>query len=401
MTPTPAFVLPAYPYDLLEPIVALAAAHPGGAVDCSVGTPGDAPPREATLAMARSDRLAGYPPSIGLPIFREAAAGWLQRRFGIDVAPGAIAACVGTKEFVVQLPHLLRLRSPERDTVLYPEVSYPSYAMGAQLAGCRAVPVKVDAHWRIDLDTVDPGDAVRALCLWVNTPGNPAGGLDDLGEAAVWGRRHGVPVFSDECYIEFTWNHLDGRGPVAPIPGIVPGRSILSAGTEGVVAVHSLSKRSNFAGARVGLYAGDAELVQYLSEVRKHAGMMVPGPLQDAAVVALGDDAHVDDQRERYWSRLERLAAILSDFGVTAHLPDGGFYLWAETPKGDAWATMRRLATEIGLVVAPGEFYGEVGRSHIRVAAVQLPERLEVLERRLAQRHTTDRHTTDRHREER
>lgn len=380
------FSPPAYPYDRLDPIRERAARHDGGVVDCSVGTPTDPPPDAATRAMATSARVAGYPPSVGTPEFRGAAASWLQRRFGVAVDPVAIAGCVGTKEFVADLPHLLRLRTPSRDTVLYPEVSYPSYEMGAILAGCRAVPVALDAAWRLDLASIDPNDSDRALCLWVNSPGNPAGGIDDLSAAAAWGRHHGVPVFSDECYIEFTWDHGDGRGPVAPVDGIVPGRSILAHGDAGVVAVHSLSKRSNFAGARAGFFAGDAELVHYLAEVRKHAGRIIPGPVQDAAVAAFGDDGHVDVQRRRYWARLERLAAILATFGVQVEMPAGAFYLWAEAPSGDAWELAKRLADEIGLLVSPGEFYGPPGASYVRVAAVAPDAALDLVESRLTMR---------------
>lgn len=384
MTGPRGFTPPPYPYDRLDPLRALADAHEGGVVDCSVGTPGDPPPAAVTEMLAASTHAAGYPPSIGTEAFRRAAAAWLGRRFGVDVAASGVAACIGTKEFVADLPHLLRLRSPARDTVLYPAVSYPSYAMGAQLAGCRAVAVPMDEDWRIDLTAISPEDAARALCLWVNTPGNPAGGLDDLAAAAAWGRARDVPVCSDECYIEFTWDQHDGRGPVAPEVGRVPGRSMLAHGTAGVLAVHSLSKRSNLAGARVGFYAGDDELVHYLSEVRKHAGRMVPGPVQDAAVVALGDDAHVDEQRRRYWRRLERLVALLAHFGVDAAMPGGAFYVWAAAPDGDAWSLAERLATEVGLLVSPGEFYGDAARGFVRVAAVRPEASLDLVERRLA-----------------
>ena len=378
------FTPPPYPYDRLDPLRDIAAALSGGAVDCSVGTPCDAPPPEATEALAASSRLAGYPPSVGTPELRQAAHRWLGRRFGIAVEPTNIAACIGTKEFVADLPHLLRLRTPQRDTVLYPEVSYPSYAMGAELAGCRAVAVPMDDAWRLNLEAISEADAERALCVWLNTPGNPAGGLDDLAAAAAWGRAQGIPVFSDECYIEFTWDDGDGGGPSAPVGGVAPGRSILSHGIEGVVALHSLSKRSNFAGARVGFFAGDPGLVNYLSEVRKHAGRMVPGPLQDAAVAALDDDVHVEAQRQRYWSRLARLRTILAAFGVDAPMPSGGFYLWASAPHGDAWALTEQLARTIGLLVSPGEFYGSAANGFIRVAAVQPDDRLDLLEARAA-----------------
>ncbi|MGZ4681693.1 MAG: aminotransferase class I/II-fold pyridoxal phosphate-dependent enzyme [Acidimicrobiales bacterium] len=363
------FQPPPYPYDRLEELRAVADAHEGGCVDLSVGTPTDPPTDAVIAALCSSGSERGYPPSIGTAAYREAAAAWLARRVGVDIDPSALAACIGTKELVAGLPHWLHLRRPSRDTVLYPAVSYPSYAMGATLARCRAVPVAVDADFRIDLDDIDPADAERALCLWVNTPGNPAGGLDDLGAAAAWGRAHGVPVFSDECYVEFTW-----AGPP---------RSILEHGTDGVVAVHSLSKRSNLAGARAGFYAGDADLVGYLSELRKHAGFMVPGPVQAAAVAAWLDDEHVDRQRAEYRARLERLSALLTAWGVDAPLPAGGFYLWVPAPDGDAWAFSRRLAVEAGVLASPGEFYGEAGSGHVRLALVRPQAQLDLVAHRL------------------
>jgi len=368
MTAEP-FVPPPYPYDRLSGVVAAAAAHPGGAVDLSVGDPSDPPPPIVLDALARSGSERSYPASIGSAAYREAAAAWMRRRLGVDVPATQLAACIGTKELVAGLPHLLRLRRPDLDTVLYPAVSYPSYAMGATLAGCRAVPVPVDADWRIDLDRVDPADAERALCLWVNTPGNPAGGLDDLDAAAAWGRARGIPVFSDECYVEFTW-----KGPR---------RTILASGTDGVVAVHSLSKRSNLAGGRAGFYTGDADLVGYLSEVRKHLGFMVPGPVQAAAVAAWGDDAHVDDQAARYRARLDRMIAQLARLGLHATLPGGAFYLWLAAPGGDAWALARRLADDVGMVVSPGDFYGDAASDHVRIAAVRPDDALDLIDERL------------------
>ena len=367
-TSTQGFVPPPYPYDRLDGAKAKAAAHDGGIVDLSIGTPCDPPIDAVRRALAGSDTERGYPPSIGSDALRRAVSRWIGRRFDVDVPATQVAACIGTKEFVGTLPQYLRLRTPDRDTVLYPAVAYPTYEMGAILAGCRAVPVAVDREWRLDLGSIDPDDARRALCLWVNSPSNPTGALDDLAAAAAWGRVRGVPVFSDECYCEFTW---DG-----------PARTILEHGVDGLVAVHSLSKRSNLAGVRVGFYAGDAELVHYLSEVRKHVGMMVPGPAQAAGVAALDDDEHVAVQRDRYARRLERSAAILSAWsGVAFPLPAGGFYLWAEV--GDAWGFTERLAAEGGALVSPGDFYGARGARHVRVAVVQPDDRIEAMGRRL------------------
>ncbi|MBX3285389.1 MAG: aminotransferase class I/II-fold pyridoxal phosphate-dependent enzyme [Actinobacteria bacterium] len=363
------FTPPPYPYDRLAPLQQLATAVPGGLVDLSIGTPCDPPPPEAMAALADPAATRSYPPSIGTAAYRAAAAGWLERRFGASVGVEQLAACVGTKELVAGIPQWLRLRTPDRDTVLYPAISYPTYAMGATLAGCRAVPVPVDDGWRIRLDAIEESDAERALCLWVNTPGNPAGGLDDLAAAAAWGRERNVPVLSDECYAEFTW---DG-----------PPRTILQHGTSGVLAVHSLSKRSNFAGARAGFYAGDPELVRYLSEVRKHAGFMVPGPVQAAGAVAWADDAHVAQQAARYRERLELLVRAFGAYGLDARLPGGAFYLWVPAPDGDAWELARQLAEVGGALVSPGEFYGPDGAGHVRVAAVQPLDRIELLAERL------------------
>ncbi len=366
---SPGFVPPPYPYDRLAELEPLAARHEGGVVDLSIGTPCDPPPPIVIEALCDSGAERGYPASVGTPAYRAAATGWLERRLGVSMAPSEVAACVGTKEFVAGVPHWLRLRDPSRDTVLYPAISYPSYAMGATLAGARAVPVPVGRGGTLDLEAIDPADAPRALCLWVNTPGNPTGALGDLAAEAAWGRAHGVPVFSDECYVEFTWTGAR--------------HTILEHGTDGVVAVHSLSKRSNLAGARAGFYAGDAELVHYLSEVRKHAGFMVPGPVQAAAAAAWNDDLHVEQQRQRYRARLEYMAQILTARGIPAAVPDGAFYLWVAAPNGDAWGLARLLASEGGALVSPGEFYGADGSGFVRLAVVQPDERLALVARRL------------------
>lgn len=357
------FVPPPYPYDRLDEIAAIAGGHEGGAVDLSIGTPCDPAPDDVVAALSAGDSSRGYPPSIGTAAFRAAAASWIERRLGARVDPATeLAACVGTKEFVASLPQYLKLRDPVRDTVLYPAISYPTYEMGATLAGCRAVPY-------LGLDDISDDDARRALCLWVNSPANPTGELSDLPAAAAWGRVRGIPVVSDECYAEFTWTR--------------PATTILRAGADGVLAVHSLSKRDNFAGARIGFYAGDAKLVHYLREVRKHAGLMPPGPVQAAAVLALGDDEHVEAQRARYLRRLQRLIELLDALGYPAAPPAGAFYLWVPAPGGDAWEAARDLARRAGIVVSPGEFYGPHGSGHFRVAAVAPDERIELALRRV------------------
>ena len=377
---TNGFVPPPYPQDRLEDLRARAAQVTGGCVDTSIGTPIDPMPAVALRALADAGAGAtGYPPSVGTPALREAAAAWMERRVGSGVPPEQVIACVGTKEVVASLPRLLALRDPTRDTVLYPVVSYPTYEMGARLSGLRAVPVPVDEHWHLDIDRVPAADAQRALVLWLNEPANPSGASTPAGELAAlveWARRHGVIVASDECYAEFTYG-ADGA-PALPV-------TALASGPPGVLVVHSLSKRSNMAGLRAGFLAGDGDLVQYLGEVRRHAGMIVPTPVQAAAAAALADDTHVDEQRERYRRRRAVAATALEGFGLVQAGGPSTFYLWLRSADGagDGWAVAARLA-ERGLVVAPGELYGPDGVDFVRLSLTVSDERLELALDRLA-----------------
>jgi succinyldiaminopimelate transaminase len=369
------FSPPPYPYSRLAELADLASRHDGGIVDLSVGTPCDPTPTFVVDALGGSGSERGYPSSVGGDRLRSAAAGYLERRFEVDVSSAALAVCVGTKELVASAAWYLRLRNPSRDVVLAPAVAYPTYAMSARLARCVLHCVPESANGGLDLSLVPEDLAERALMVWLNSPANPTGALTDLDAAAQWGRVRGVPVFSDECYAEFTWDRASPS-------------TILRTGPDGVVAVHSLSKRSNMAGMRVGFYAGDRELVGYLSSVRQHAGMMVPGPVQAAAAAALDDDAHVEIQRARYRSRLQRLAEILGDCGLTVSLPSGGFYLWVPVPSrvsGDrpAWVLAGDLARRAGLLVSPGDLYGDASARFVRVAAVQPDDRIELLAQRL------------------
>ena len=365
---TEGFVPPPYPYDRLDAFKAVAAKHQGGVIDLSVGDPCDPPSAAVIAALSTSNLERGYPPSIGIEPLRAAARNWMQRSFDIDIPLSQIAAAVGSKEFVVTTPQWMKLRTPSRDTVLFPAVSYPSYAMGATLSGCRPVAVPMTATGGIDISKISADDAKRALMIWMNSPSNPTGALDDMEAVVKWGRANNVPVFSDECYVEFTWQ---GKPTTA-----------LQYGTEGVIALHSLSKRSNLAGLRVAFYAGDADIVHYLKEVRKHAGLMVPGPAQAAGVVALNDVEGVKAQAQVYRRRLERTAQVLSKWsGRTIDLPAGGFYLWFDATDG--WEFAERLATEGGALVSPGDFYGAGGSNNVRVAVVQSDDRIELLAQRL------------------
>ena len=364
-------VLPEYPYARLNELKAEASLYKGGLVDLSIGTPCDSAPSFIGDHLAKLELIRGYPPSLGTAEFLNSARGWFARTFGVELGDNELAACVGTKEMVASLPHFLRLRNPEKDTVLFPGLSYPTYEMGAIFAGCRPVRVNATADHRMDFESISREDIERALLIWINSPGNPVGQLEKLDEAYEWASTNNVVVASDECYSPFTYS----KSPA----------SILQFGRTNALAVHSLSKRSNLAGARVGFYCGDSDLVSYLSLLRMHSGLMVAGPIQKAASLAYEDESHVNIQRDRYRDRLANLVESFGKLGCQANLPDGGLYVWAEIPSEfpNSWAFVARLAREFGVLVSPGDLYGPLGARYVRVAAVQPDEVIESISGRI------------------
>ncbi|MBM9507731.1 succinyldiaminopimelate transaminase [Actinacidiphila acididurans] len=359
--------LPVFPWDRLEPYKATAAAHPDGVVDLSVGTPVDPVPDVVRQALAAASDSPGYPLTYGTRALREAAAGYLRQWHGVAGAdPAHVLPLIGSKELVGWLPTLLDLR--EGDQVALPRLAYPTYEIGALLA--RAEPVTYD-------DPVADLDPARVKLLWLNSPSNPTGRVltaAELRRTVSWAREHGILVASDECYIELGW---EGTEPVSVLHPDVCGDS-----HEGLLAVHSLSKRSNFAGYRGSFLAGDPAAVRELLEVRKHAGMIVPQPVQAAMTAALGDRAHAVEQKERYGRRRTALRAAFESAGFRIEHSEAGLYLWA-TRAEKCWDTVGDLAGR-GIVVAPGEFYGAAGESFVRIALTATDERVEAAVRRLA-----------------
>jgi succinyldiaminopimelate transaminase len=357
--------LPAFPWDALAPAAELARAHQGGIVDLSIGTPVDLVPEVARAALRAADNSPGYPATAGTAALRDAAAGWLARRHGVSVEPDAVLPVIGTKEFIASLPALLGCGPG--DVVAHPALAYPTYDVGARLAG--ATPVATD-----DLAALD-SEPVRLA--WLNSPSNPTGQVlsaDRLRQAVAWARQRGVVIASDECYIELGWE-------ISPLSVLHP--DACAGSHESLLAVHSLSKRSNLAGYRAGFVTGDPALVAVLLEVRKHAGLIVPAPVQAAMAAALADDEHAAQQRARYAARRDRLRPALAAAGWTVDHSAAGLYLWAAHPDLDCWASVQRLA-EAGILVAPGEIYGPTGVRHVRVALTATDERIDVAVARLA-----------------
>lgn len=362
--------LPDFPWDSLTPFIERASAHPDGIVNLSVGTPVDPTPAVVREALVAAADAPGYPTTHGTAALREAVVAWFARRRGVaNVDPVAVLPTVGSKEFVALLPSLLGLGAG--DVVVHPTAAYPTYDVGARLAGATPVPADAVGDWA-------GNPAVRLV--WVNSPSNPTGAVasrDYLTEVVAAARRIGAVVASDECYAELPWTDEVVRDGV---PSILD-PDVCRGSFEGLLAVYSLSKQSNLAGYRAAFTAGDPELIAGLLETRKHAGMIVPAPVQAAMVAALADDSHVAAQREVYRARREVLSSAIVQAGFRIDASDAGLYLWA-TRGESCWKTLEFLA-EHGIVVAPGAFYGEAAANHVRVALTATDERIDAAARRL------------------
>lgn len=360
--------LPEYPWDLMTPYAATARAHTGGIVDLSIGSPVDPTPDIIREALARATDAHAYPTTVGTPALREAIVAWFARRRGVTgLTPDDVLPTIGSKELVAFLPFMLGLG--EGDAVVHPRAAYPTYAIGAALAGARSVAADDPAEWPDDTRLV-----------WLNSPGNPNGHVLDvpaLRAAVSRARELGAVVASDECYAELGW---DAPWNAECIPSVLDPR-VVGDDMHDVVAVYSLSKQSNLAGYRAAFIAGGRSIIDRLTTVRKHAGLMVPAPLQSAMVVALGDEAHVEVQRELYRARRAVLRPALEAAGFRVDDSEAGLYLWA-TEGRDAWESIGRLAG-LGILAGPGVFYGDSFPQHVRLSLTATDERIDAAAARL------------------
>lgn len=357
--------LPDFPWDSLASYKQVAASHPGGAIDLSVGSPVDDTPAVAREALANATNAPHYPLTSGTPELRSAIAAWWERRRNTgELSPNQVIPTIGSKEMVGLLPTLLGLRAG--DTVVIPEIAYPTYAIGAHVVGA-AVAVRDDpATW-----------PERTRLIWLNSPSNPTGAVasvEYLRSAVSRARELGAVLASDECYAEMPW--VDDS-----VPSLLD-RDVTGGDLSGLVALYSTSKQSNLAGYRAAIMAGDEELIDQVLQVRKHLGLIPPAPIQAALVAVLGDDAHVAAQRERYRHRRELLLPAVLAAGFRVDHSEAGLYLWA-TRGDNCWDSLTWFA-ERGIVVTPGDFYGEAGASHVRIALTATDEQISAAVARLS-----------------
>jgi succinyldiaminopimelate transaminase len=369
--------LPDYPWEAMAPYLARAAEHPGGVANLSIGTPVDPTPALLQDALRAAANAPGYPTVHGTPALREAIAGWFERRRGVPgLDPRHVMPTVGSKELVAWLPFLLGLKAG--DVVVRPTVAYPTYDIGATFAGAEQVAAD-------DLDELDADTRARVRLVWVNSPANPTGSVRDipsLRHIVSQARQLGAVVASDECYAELGWGEWDVQRGGTPVPSILDPQ-VAEGSHDGLLAVYSLSKQSNLAGYRAAFVAGDPALMANLVNSRKHAGMIVPYPVQEAMRVALVDDSHVVTQKDLYRGRRQRIVPALERFGLTIHDSKAGLYLWATAGEA-TWDTVGRLADR-GIVVGPGVFYGDAGNGFIRVALTATDERIDTAVARLTE----------------
>lgn len=367
--------LPDYPWEAMAPYVATAAKHPGGAVNLSIGTPVDPTPGLIRDALANAADAHGYPTVHGTEALRQAVVDWFAARRGVPgLDPKDVMPTVGSKELVAWLPFLLGLSAG--DVVVRPTVAYPTYDIGASLAGATAVAAD-------DLDELDLATRAKVRLVWINSPGNPTGSVRDvesLRRIVAQARELGAVVASDECYAELGWGEWDAQRGGEAVPSILDPR-VTDGSTDGLLCVYSLSKQSNLAGYRAAFVAGDSAIIANLVNSRKHAGMIVPFPVQEAMRVALGDAGHVLAQKDLYRGRRERIVPALEKFGLQIHQSKAGLYLWSTAGEA-TWDTVARFA-ELGIVVGPGVFYGDAGNGFVRVALTGSDERIDTAVERL------------------
>ena len=357
--------LPDFPWDRLTSYGDRARAHAGGIVDLSIGTPVDPTPELVRRALAEAADSPGYPLTIGRVDTRQACVDWLSRRFGVTgLGVDAVLPTIGSKELIASMPTHLGLGPG--DLVVQPEVAYPTYEVGAVLAGARLVAT----------DSLTSLGPERVSLVWLNSPSNPTGRVlpvDHLRKVVAWCRERGTLLVSDECYLEMAWD-------TEPVSVLHP--DVCDGDHTGILAIHSLSKRSNLAGYRCAFVAGDPAVVGELLAVRKNLGLQMPGPQQHAMRAALDDDAHVTEQHARYARRRADLKTALEGAGFRIDASEASLYLWA-TRGEPCWDTVGWLADR-GILVAPGEFYGTAGAEHVRVAFTATDERVAAAVRRLS-----------------
>ncbi len=359
--------LPEYPWEQLKPFARIAAEHEGGIVDLSVGSPVDPTPEIIRNALQAAANSPGYPSTGGSAELKAAVVEWFERRRGVaGLTPEQVMPSIGSKELISFLPLLLGLG--KGDVVVQPKVAYTAYVVGAALVDAEIISEDDPSKW-----------PSNTKLIWINSPGNPDGrvlDVDQMKTAVDRARELGAVLASDECYAELGWDDWSDK----LIPSVLDPR-VCGGVHDNLLALYSLSKQSNMAGHRAAFAAGDAKLVKSLVNIRMHAGLNTPAPVQHAIAVALGDYSHVAAEKEVYRKRREILLPAVRDFGFELSDSEAGLYIWA-TLHEDCWKTVERMAA-LGILVGPGSLYGDSSQNHVRFALTATDEKVAEASTRL------------------
>ncbi|HEX9889861.1 MAG TPA: succinyldiaminopimelate transaminase [Nitriliruptorales bacterium] len=370
VTHNPAFEqLGGYPLAHLQDLAEERRASGEELYDFSIGDPDE--PTPAFIRDALVDAVgpvSRYPTAAGQRSLREAVAGWVQRRHGVDVDPDLhVLPSAGSKEAIFHVPlAVLDPRGPRRH-VLWPEPGYPVYGRGALFAGGESDPIRLtaDDDWVVDYADVDVTRLTRACIAWVNYPHNPTGALmprEAYAQQVALARTYDLLLCSDECYQEVWFDE--------PAPSVL---EVCDGDFTNVLAFVSLSKRSGMTGYRSGAIVGDPELIRRLRVLRPNIGTASPDFVQHAAAAAWGEQDHVDERRAIFADKRRVILEFLDRAGIRWSGSRATFYVWFQAPNGDDAAYAQALLDE-AIIASPGRSFGPSGRGWLRLALVPTVE---------------------------
>jgi N-succinyldiaminopimelate aminotransferase len=372
-----------YPFERLRQLFAGVTPDPAfRAISLGIGEPKHPPPAFIKQALvhaldAPGNDLTGYPPTAGTPALRQAFAGWLERRYGLQVDPATQVLPVnGSREALFAFAQAVidPKLGGEPPVVVCPNPFYQIYEGAALLAGAQPfyAPSDPARNFAVDWDSVPAAVWARTQLVYVCSPGNPTGAvmpLDEWRKLFALSDRHGFVIASDECYSEIYFRDEP------PLGGMEAAAKLGRAGFPRLVSFTSLSKRSNVPGMRSGFVAGDAALLKAFALYRTYHGSAMAPPVAAASIAAWGDEQHVVDNRAQYRRKFAEVTPVLASV-LDVRLPDAAFYLWAAVPGGDDAAFARELLAQYNVTVLPGSYLAREsggrnpGAGRVRMALV-------------------------------
>ena len=333
-------------------------------IDFSIGDPREPTPTFIVEALRESvPPISQYPTAAGLLELRQAVAGYVLRRFGVEVDPATqVIPTSGAKEAIFNTPFAFINRGAG-DGVIYPTPGYPVYERGSLFAGATVFPIELSGDFVLRSEMIPDGAWDRARLVWTCSPHNPAGSvstLEDIAGLYVRAVDSDALLLSDECYADVYEDAIYPNGPMSAL-------QVAGHGSQGVLSYLSLSKRSGMTGYRSGAIVGDPEAIAALKALRATTGTASPEFVQGAAIAAWSDDAHAAERRAIFSEKRRILKAAFDDLGYETVGSQAGLYLWIKV-QDDMAFTDRLL--EDGIVVSPGRFFGPGGEGFIRLALV-------------------------------